>query len=404
MPKGNVKAGYSQKSVLMLEPTRAANTISAIVFGTLAAAVAIAALAYRQGSWPEAWTPQNFHPSQQTLLIVAGVAAFFMLLCLVGAIFNGTRWRTANQIKRLSTDARFSAAMPDTALPALRPSADPPPELAVTFVPPRKVPKIRVRLQRVTADANIVGHRPLHIVYLRLFDNQPRMRTFIQGAWREFGYVHLLRSATSVTRAELRTAKSSGDVSHLFVKNPAEFQTALAQLPREPTPKGRHTFKRLGPTTIKVRDPYGSYPVQGTLCHGGFWKEAVDMLLDRADLAVIDLSGYTDANEGTRYEVQRVVDRMPIERVVFLEDERSKNKFLEFELKRAWNSMLPTSPNRRPTPCTAVVFQTDRFQRSSTDTGSGQEQVHIRLIAQRRPSRRVVAAAQDRLERSGSMR
>src|SRR3954447_18865668 len=122
----------------MLEPTRAANTISAIVFGTLAAVVAISAVVYRRGSWPAAWTPDNFHPSQQTLLIVAGVAALFALLCIVGAIFNGSRWRTANQIKRLSTDARFSNAMPDTALPTLRPSNDPPPELGVMFVAPRK--------------------------------------------------------------------------------------------------------------------------------------------------------------------------------------------------------------------------------------------------------------------------
>src|SRR3954462_3936683 len=153
--KGKVRAGYSQKAVLMLEPTRAANTVGSIVFGAVAAAVAVAAVLYREGRWPEAWTTERFHPSDQTLLIVAGVAAFILLLCIVGAIYNGSRWRTASRIKRLSNDARFAAVMPDTALPPMQPSAVPPPDLDVSFVPPRKVPKITRPLQRVSASANI---------------------------------------------------------------------------------------------------------------------------------------------------------------------------------------------------------------------------------------------------------
>ncbi len=60
---------------------------------------------------------------------------------------------------------------------------------------------------------NVVGRHPLSILYLRVFENQPRARTFVRGAWREFGYVHLLRSATAVDPATFRKAKRRAEAS-----------------------------------------------------------------------------------------------------------------------------------------------------------------------------------------------
>ena len=51
-------------------------------------------------------------------------------------------------------------------------------------------------------------------LYLRLFDNEQGTPAVPGGAWREYGYVHLLRSATSVTEDELSGARSrSGESS-----------------------------------------------------------------------------------------------------------------------------------------------------------------------------------------------
>ena len=73
------------------------------------------------------------------------------------------------------------------------------------------------------------------------------------------------------------------------------------------------------------------------------------MLLYRADLVVLDLSGMMPGNAGTRYEIQRVIDRIPIERVIFLADRRSDRDYLHDEIGRAWSQMafgLPNSGNR----------------------------------------------------------
>ena len=51
------------------------------------------------------------------------------------------------------------------------------------------------------------------------------------------------------------------------------------------------------------------------MCHDAIWKRAVDVLLARVDVVVLDLSGYHREHVGTGYELQRVVDRFPIERV-----------------------------------------------------------------------------------------
>jgi hypothetical protein len=399
MPRGSVRSGYGQKTVLMLEPTRAANTVGSVIFGLFAASVVTAALWFQANGFPQSWQDHNFNPSDQTVFIVAAVAGAIALLCVIGAVYNGLRWQTARRVEKLSDDPRFATLFPQPELPPPRTTTAAVPQLDVQFPRPRKVPKIQVKLRRVTSEANIVGHRPLHIVYLRLFENQPRMRTFIQGAWREFGYVHMLRSAAAVTRSEYKSARRSGDVVKIFVRSHEQLDGAIAAVPRQPLPKGRYKFKTLGPVTIRVRDRYGSYPVQAALCHGNFWKEAIDTLLQRVDLAVVDLSGYSEKNAGIRYELQRVVDRIPIERVVVLRDEKSKNKFLENEIRIAWSQMAAESPNAGLAPKQIVVYVTDHFQSSSTQDSSGNQQVHVRLTAQRRACRRVAADAQNRLDR-----
>ena len=100
------------------------------------------------------------------------------------------------------------------------------------------------------------------------------MRTFMQGAWREFGYVYFLRSAAAVTPAELRSAKRSGNIAGLFVASPDRLVAAVGGHVDQLVPNGRHKFTRIAANTIRVRDRYGSYPVRPVLCYRSFWKAA----------------------------------------------------------------------------------------------------------------------------------
>jgi hypothetical protein len=418
---GMVKPGRRQVRVLHLEPKRAGATIGNALLALLFLSVVVAALAYRTSAWPSAWRPKHHIPTNVPL-IVAAVAGFLALVALVVSVHNGQRWHIARVIERMSRDPAMAPFLPDheSTPQANRASTIPP--LEVRIVKARKLAKPRSKLRRVSVDQNVVGHRPLQIAYLRLFDNQPRMRTFIEGAWREFGYVYFLRPATSVTLSEYKWAKKSNNFAGLFISARDQLLPALER--RAVQPKGRYRFKAVGATTIKVKDKYGSYSVGALLCHGSYWKAAVDVLLDRVDLVALDLSGFRPENLGTQYELQRVVDRFPIERVVFLADPYSKTKFLDEQVRLAWSQMAAGSPNAVPEPKLAMVAIVDSFATRVRTTGSpgpaggmqaggapgmagatpagfqgqGQTVVSVRLEARRKETRRVAAMAQDRLD------
>jgi hypothetical protein len=405
---GRIRPGLAQRLVLHLEPKRAAATLGYAFLTLLAITVVVAAFLYGGSLWPKAWLLDR-DITDETKHIVEGVAGFLALLFLLGAIVNGRRWHIGRVVERWSKDPRVAALLPDTTVspPAHRAATIPP--LEVRPVKARKLPKPGVRLRRVTPETNVIGRRPLGIAYLRLFENQPRVRTFIESAWREFGYVYLLRSATSVTPSEYRWAKRSGNPGALFIASRERLLPALDG--GTVLPKGRYRLRFVGPTTIRVRDRYGSYGVHALLCHGSFWRQAVDVLLERVDLVAVDLSGFREENAGTRYEMQRVVDRFPIERVVFLADQRSKQKFLAEQIQLAWSQMAAGSPNATAGTRVAVVVVTDSFQQRTTTQGGqmgggpggmqGQAQttqVQVRLVARRRDTRRAAAMAQARVD------
>jgi hypothetical protein len=394
---GKRRPGWRQVGVLYLEPSRSVATVIYTLMAVIVGAVAVSALVYRTNDWPQEWRPDTEIPDE-ALIITAAVAGGFALLLVLAAIVNGRRWHTAAVLERLSEDPALVSMLPDTAPVAPSPRAPVIPRLDVRFVKARTLPRLRARRQRVTPTQNVVGHRPLEIAYLRLFENQPRTRTFIEGAWREFGYVSLLRSAVSITPAEYRAAKRSRRLSGMFISSRDEL---LAQCSRQdpPHPKGRRAFRNVAATTIRVRDRYGSYPPRALLCHGSFWKAAVDVLLARVDLVALDLSGFRPDNLGTRYELQRVVDRVPVERIVLLADQHSNTKFLAAQIQEAWSQMAAGSPNAVADPKVALVAITDYYAQSMQQQGQS-SQMQVRLVARRSQSRRLVATAQDRLDRA----
>ncbi len=233
-----------------------------------------------------------------------------------------------------------------------------------------------------------------------MFENQPRARTFFQGAWREFGYVYLLRSASSVTPAEFRQYKQSRSFDRLLIQSEKQFATELYRPVAGPSRTRWHVFKNVGPQTVWARDWHGSYPPRTFLCHGNIWKAAVNMLLDQADLVVLDLSGLMPGNEGVRYELQQIVDRVPIERVIFLADRRSDRNYLRTEISHAWNRMASHSPNSGTQTRVARLAVTDSYRQMQQQQGES-TYIYYRLVARRRQSRRLATDALRRLAASG---
>ena len=162
--------------------------------------------------------PPEIHAAlASTPALTVGVVIAFLFA--VGAFNHGRRWRTARAVERFSNDPALARYLPPGTPTALRRRAATRPMLQVRVVEPplsRKRPK---PLYRVTERSNVVGRPPLSILYLRVFENQPRARTFVKGAWREFGYVHLLRSATAVDPAVSGRPGPTDAIVRLFLSN-----------------------------------------------------------------------------------------------------------------------------------------------------------------------------------------
>lgn len=185
---------------------------------------------------------------------------------------------------------------------------------------------------------------PRHVLYLRLFDNEAGTARLLAGSWPRRGYVHLLRSADQVTPEEIAAAKDAGSIESLFISTPAELDDALARQATgrydPPPPVGIVARWRW------IRDRRrGTYPVRALLCHGSFWKQALDLLLPRMDHVVLDLTGYRPERSGTRYELQRLIDTYPVQQVSIISDQHCDRAFLSAQITWAWRHMAPGSPN-----------------------------------------------------------
>jgi len=285
----------------------------------------------------------------------ADVSANFLILGVVllpltiVAVRRAHRWRVARAVERLSSDSRLA----------------PPPHMAADVAPrsASSIPHLDVIFGREGAglDPETISPRsgrptsePLHILYLRLFDNVAGTARFLSGRWRYAGYVYLLRSATQVDVDEFESAKDSDSMATFFISTADQLEAAIARqstgIYDEPRPHG--FIKTWRWATNQER---GRYPAPALLCHSSFWKSAVDLLLPRVDLVALDLSGYRPEHTGTRYELQRVIDRFPIDHVMLLAETTSDRRFLTAQVGAAWAQMAEGSPNSGSDPRTVHV-------------------------------------------------
>ena len=278
--------------------------------------------------------------------VLAG--ALLLLVFAARALWRDVRrFVQERRIQRASREPVLSADR----TPRPRGSARSIPRLIIS---PPVLPSVAATVQEITLERNVFGRRPWNIAYLRLFDNEKGLQEFLEGAWRECGYVHLIKDADSISPDE---AQAMAQGSEIFINSRGWLLAELARRPVQPLSQGRRELAYFSAEPVRVNDRYGSYPVRALICHETFWKTAVDVLLERADLVVIDLHGYHWNNTGTAYELQRVVDRFPIERCVILAAGDSDTTFLHAQIQQAWSQMAEGSPNEGTQPREVLMAQ-----------------------------------------------
>lgn len=120
----------------------------------------------------------------------------------------------------------------------------------------------------------------------------------------------------------------SGGLPRAFVADEPDLEARIAALPRTPDPDGR-------------------YRVSEFFCQADTWQATMRRLVGLSDAVLMDLRGFSSANQGCLYEIRQLLGLIALERVVLVTDATTDTPFLEDSLQRLWRSLPPDSPNLR---------------------------------------------------------
>jgi len=80
-------------------------------------------------------------------------------------------------------------------------------------------------------------------------------------------------------------------------------------------------------------------------CHENIWRLALSRLVENSDVVLMDLRAFSPDNAGCIFELNELVARVPLARVVLATDETTDRAFLERTLTQAWQQLGEDSPN-----------------------------------------------------------
>jgi hypothetical protein len=184
--------------------------------------------------------------------------------------------------------------------------------------------------------AAAASRQPARLLLLRTFGFRRRTERFFDllGArWRYAGPIQLIvapdLAARSIDPDEFLDFLS-GRLRHRFIIEPGDLERRFAEVDSRPDPDGR-------------------YRVNEFFCGNDAWRPAVKRLMAESDLVAMDLRGFSAANQGCLFELQSLIDTVPVARVILLTDKSTDASFLRRTLAECWQGMDAASPNRQAT-------------------------------------------------------
>lgn len=128
-----------------------------------------------------------------------------------------------------------------------------------------------------------------------------------------------------------------GRLSSQFVQNESDLDARIRS-------------RALGP------DPDGRYRANEFFCHADTWQLAMRKLAANSDAVLMDLRSFTASNQGCQYELQQLINIVPLTRVLYIVDDTTDLRFLHETLKQRWLNAAEDSPNRKnPAPAACIV-------------------------------------------------
>jgi hypothetical protein len=173
---------------------------------------------------------------------------------------------------------------------------------------------------------------PSRLLLLRVFGFGRRSRRLLDllGArWRLIGSIDLIAApdlASGTVEPSTFIEFMRGRLARLFIRTPGELQERLAALDHRPDPDARFRINQL-------------------FCADAMWRDTVTQLMRDAALVVMDLRGFGLHRQGCVFELQTLLDTVPLDRFVLLFDKTTDLEALESLLAERWQQLDVASPN-----------------------------------------------------------
>ena len=83
-------------------------------------------------------------------------------------------------------------------------------------------------------------------------------------------------------------------------------------------------------------DGDGRFRVHDFFCHEDAWKMTLSRLVGDTDAVRMDLRGFSQQNRGVTFEIDELINVVPLEHVVFVIDGTTDDRFLRQTLEESW--------------------------------------------------------------------
>jgi hypothetical protein len=186
--------------------------------------------------------------------------------------------------------------------------------------------------------------QPLRLLLLRVFGfsrRSSRLMDLIAARWRYAGNLCLIAApdlaARTIEPGKL-LALLRGRLGRLFVHDRTELDRRLAEIDAS-------------------RDPDGRFRIAELFCAGDAWRAAVKSLMTDAHVVVMDVRSFGPQHQGCVFELQTLLDTVPLERLMLLVNRGTKLEFLKQILDAQWRELRIDSPNARAAAPTLQLIE-----------------------------------------------
>lgn len=116
----------------------------------------------------------------------------------------------------------------------------------------------------------------------------------------------------------------------------------------------------------RPRTWYGTGKQMNLYCFDDIWKKALEAMLDKASVVIMDLRGFSDARKGCAFELSYLLRSFDLGRVLFLTDRTTDIELVRRTLESEAERIGRDSPNYAKEELRAALFFCERQDRETT--------------------------------------